>query len=188
MPLATVSEDATDLIWELPTTAPPAHVDAEAAWSDLVAADAERAWGAIRRLVARPEQAVTLLTAKLAVKAGPPKQRLKELITLLDSPKFAERDAAMKELQRLGHGAAPALRQALAADPSLELRRRLERLLAPLEHLPLEQVRALEVLEQAGTAAARKLLQAVAERGPGDPLAAEARAALLRLARRPLTP
>src|SRR5207249_6845470 len=128
------------LIWELPITAPPAHVDAEAAWTDLVAADAERAWGAIRRLVARPEQAVTLLTGKLAVKAAAPKERLKELITLLDSPKFAERDAAMKELQRLSHSAAPALRQALVPEPSLELRRRPERPLAPLEHPPLAQI------------------------------------------------
>src|SRR5262249_7865370 len=73
--------------------------------------------------------------------------------------------------------------RALAASPSAEARRRLEKVLAHLDSLavPPEQlgpVRAVEVLERAATPEARELLETLARGKPDAVLTREARAAL----------
>jgi hypothetical protein len=81
------------------------------------------------------------------------------------------------------------LRKALSArQPSLELRRRIERLVEKLEGPVtsperLREMRAIEVLEQIGSAECRKLLQQLAQGHPQSDLTGEARAALARMTR-----
>jgi hypothetical protein len=116
-------------------------------------------------------------------------EQLTRLLVDLDSERFETRERATLELQRLGEQAEPALRKALADKPSLEVSRRLQALLDHLESrtLSTEQLhalRAVEVLEQVGTAEARTVLRSVAAGAPADRLTREAKAALQRLSGR----
>jgi hypothetical protein len=82
----------------------------------------------------------------------------------------------------------PTLRQALANKPSIEARRRLERILTGPRLVPapevLRSLRALQILEAIGDEPARRVLRRLAEGAPGSRLTREARAALDRLAHR----
>jgi hypothetical protein len=102
------------------------------------------------------------------------------------SDSFRRREAATRELEKLGPEAGPALRHALAGSPSAEARRRLELLLAKAQGLrPAESLRVLrtiETLERIGSAEARRVLEAVAARAQADWLTWEAKASLARLA------
>jgi hypothetical protein len=76
----------------------------------------------------------TLFTGSLGIDPAGSSQevdaaRVKRLINQLDSPKFAERQAAAKELRKVGEPAVPALREAARRDESLESRRRAEALI-----------------------------------------------------------
>jgi hypothetical protein len=117
-----------------------------------------------------------------------------ELIARLDSDEFAERQGATRDLAALGARAEPFLR-AVARDArlSLEARRRAEKLLAPLERLPLpagdlREGRAVQVLEWIGSARARRLLRRLAGGDPSAPLTRQADLALRRLERSPAGP
>jgi hypothetical protein len=160
----------------------------EPLWTALLSADPGGAYDAIAALVAVPNQAVPFLQERLLVPPAPPPdpQKLAQLIADLDSDQFAVRQKAMEELEKIGPAAAPALRKALAAKPILDLRRRLEQLLERAAAIPpeeLRQLRAIQVLEYAGTPEAKRLLERLAK-GPKDArLAREAQASLGRLHR-----
>lgn len=62
----------------------------------------------------------------------PDASRFQKLIRQLDSDRFTEREAAAKELDRLDQAALPYLNKALEAKPALEVRRRLEALIATI--------------------------------------------------------
>jgi len=100
-----------------------------------------------------------------------PKARLQQLLADLDAAAFAQREAASRQLADLEEQAEPALQAALAANPSAEQRRRLEELLAAPRVVrspeKLRVLRAIQVLEQIGTAEARRVLEALA-RGAAD--------------------
>src|SRR5262249_23547033 len=134
-----------------------------------------------------PERAVTWLRAHLKPAPSAETPHLKKLVTELGSEQFKIRDQAMRALEKLGEVAAPALQKALAGSVTLEVKRRLEVLLAKMEgaQLPpdmLRQVRAVEALEGIGTSEARSLLQHVVTAGaPEGRLTREAQAALQRL-------
>jgi hypothetical protein len=76
----------------------------------------------------------------------------------------------------------------LAGEPPLEVRRRVSALLKDIEHQkavePIQQLRALEVLEHIGTAEARGLLEDLAKGVPEARLTRETKASLARLAKR----
>jgi hypothetical protein len=113
------------------------------------------------------------------------------LIADLDSPRFAVRQRAQKALEREGELVEPMLRQALRGKPTLELRRRVEGVLAKLEvsKLSLEQVRVLRAqaaLEYIGNAEAQAMLRALAQGEGGARLTREAQGSLDRLASRAL--
>src|SRR5262249_38935603 len=136
-----------------------------------------------------PQQTVPFFKARLRpVSLVEPKQ-IAPLLADLDSADFGVREKATAELEKLGESAAPALRQALEAKPSLEARRRVEAVLQKLrKESPgperLREMRALEVLEQVGGAEVRQLLRSLAEGAPEAHLTQEARGALERLQRR----
>src|SRR5205814_1688192 len=97
------------------------------------------------------------------------------------------RKQAMQELEKLGDLAEPSLRQVTQATPPLELRQRVEELLARLEDVTpgtVRLARAIEVLEHMNTVEARQLLRALAKGAPAARSTRDAKAALERLAHR----
>jgi HEAT repeat protein len=124
---------------------------------------------------------VRLLREKLKPITPVSGETLKKLIDALDSPRFAEREAAEKALTELGEAALAELRSRLENKPSVEQKSRIEKILKPHEKpgtLPpavLRQARAVMILERIGNADARKLLQ---ELSGGAPEAAPTREAI----------
>jgi len=197
--LVSGSEDTTALVWNLAgplggphkETTPPTPAELEAAWADLAAGDTVRAYRALRRLGSAPAEAVPYLRKHLRPVAVLDKKYLARLIADLDSSRFVVRERAARELEGLGSAAEPALRKVLAGKPSLEARKRIEKLLeqeAAQRSSPtpdrLRRMRALEALELAGEGEAHRLLKELAGGMPGVWLTEEARTALGRLDRR----
>jgi hypothetical protein len=157
-------------------------------WEGLKGAETTKAREALWEMVAAPAQAVPFLAEHVRpVLAADPK-RTEQLIRDLGSDQFAVRERAARELEALAEAAAPALRRALRGKPPVELRRRVEQLLADVEavsHEQLRLLRAVEVLEQVGSPQGRQVVQTLARGAPEVRLTREAKAALDRLARRP---
>ena len=133
-------------------------------------------------------QPVPYLAERLRPVAPPDPGRLARLIADLDSKHFPARRHATAELERLGELAAPTLRKQLDGQPSAEVRRRLEQLLDRLTtSLPtgeqLQEVRAVQILEQIATPEAKQVLTALVEGAEGARLTREAKSALERLAK-----
>jgi hypothetical protein len=195
--LASSGLDYTALVWDVtglcpdgrwpPREARPPEV--ERLWADL-AGDAVRAYRAVWAFAAAPRQSVLFLASRLRPAAAVDAGRVAGLIADLDNDQIQVRSRAAEDLQKLGELAVPALRRALGKQPSLEARRRLETLLQRAESraLTAEQlrtVRAVEILEHIGSAAARAVLQALAGGAERARLTEEAKAAVERLTRRP---
>jgi hypothetical protein len=190
--LATGGTDGTGLVWDVTrlteAATRPAAVKAEvltAAWQVLAGEDAARAFDGLTTLAAVPGQAVPFLRERLKPTAVPDGEALAGWIAALDGEDFAERQKAAMSLRTVGPTAGPALREALAANPSAEVKRQVEALLADLDQArptgdDLRAVRAVEVLEMIGTAEARELLTALAGGAPGAPATEAARASLAR--------
>jgi hypothetical protein len=187
--LATGHVDGTVLLWKVPPVAAGskeiAERDRKALWADLGSAVPRKARAAVEHLARHPAAAVTLLASRF--RPTPADPALAGLIKDLDSDVFATREEATRKLREYGPKAEGVLRRELAAPVSLEVKRRIEAVLAgitpPRLRLPLagdrlRGVRAIEVLERAGTPQARQLLQGWAEQTRDMHLAAEARAAL----------
>jgi RNA polymerase sigma factor (sigma-70 family) len=186
--LASGSHDTTILLWDVvaPDSARP-RTELPALWESLGDADASRADAARRELVARGPAAVAFLAERLRPVPDVSPDRVGRLIADLGSDQYATRTRATADLEALAELAEPALRRALADQPTAELRRRAERLLARLDAPPpagpLRDLRAVEALEQAGTPAARALLTKLAGGAEGAWVTRDARAAQARLRR-----
>jgi RNA polymerase sigma factor (sigma-70 family) len=154
-------------------------------WADL-GGDLFRARQVSWALIGSPGLAVPLLREKLQpVSITVDGARIDRLIGELDNDQFAVREAAGKELDRLGDVTGPALRKALTGQPSPELRRRVERLLEKLDEASLtpERLRArrgLDVLERIGTPEARQVVERLASGTAEAWLTREAKATLER--------
>jgi hypothetical protein len=161
----------------------------DALWSDLGGGEPVRAYFARWALAAAPAQAVPYLKERVrpvAPLTAPQQRQVDRLITELDSDEFEVREKATADLDKLGESAVPAMRQALKKKPSPEVARRLETLLQPHDCKAGEpgssrELGAVAVLEYAGTAQAKELLEALAKGTAGARLTDEARAALRRL-------
>jgi WD40 repeat protein len=166
---------------------PLAREQMAALWKDLASADARQADRAVWRLATTPGGAVGFFGEHLRPVAPVAEDRLAGLVETLKSGRFAVRDKAMRELRGIGELAEPALRAALAGRPPLELAQRVNRLLGELKPdspRRLAVLRAIKMLEQHGTPAARALLHVLAKGAERAWLTQEARASLQRLARR----
>src|SRR5207244_13159396 len=105
------------------------------------------------------------------------------LIKDLNSPQFAVRQQATKDLETMARAIEPELREALKSSANLEVQRRLQGILAKVEaarRRQVQEVRAVAVLEQIATPEANRVLTAVATGDPQAPLTIAARAALKR--------
>jgi WD40 repeat protein len=189
--------DSTLLVWDVGPRqmAPPGKLGAEQlakAWADLAGADAPRAFQSRWALAGAPAEVLPLLKERLRPAQAADAQQVRRWLAALESDQFNVRRQAQAALEELGDLAEPALRQTLAANPTLEVRRRVEEILKQLRR-PVSQpetlrsLRALGVLETIATAPARQLIEELAAGAPEARLTQEAKAALGRLARRPTT-
>ena len=157
-------------------------------WADLGSADGAKAYRAIGQLIAVSKESVPFLNEHLRPVEGIPRASISRLVADLGSERYAEREKAQRELEKLQDLAEEALSKALAAGPTLEVRQRIERLLEKADLLKsperLRSLRAIEVLEHIGTPEAQKVLQKLAEGAPEARQTREARASLERLAKR----
>jgi hypothetical protein len=156
-------------------------------WTDLAGKDATRAFAAMRKLCTSADQAVALIEKRVHPVAAPDAKQLAKLLADLESDTFETRHNAETELLELGGRAEHALREALANDPPLDLRQRLERLLKRSEKglsaEMLRDLRAVEVLELISSPEARRVLEGLAGGAPAARLTREAASASKRLAR-----
>ncbi len=132
---------------------------------------------------------MSLLREHLRPAVRPDPKKFDRLLTNLDSNDFAVRQKAETELDALGDLAEAALRKALEHPPSPEVRLRVRGLLKKFDSMvadpeKLRSLRAIEVLEQIGTPAAREVLKSLADGAEEALVTREARASLQRLARR----
>jgi hypothetical protein len=158
-------------------------------WDDL-AKDATAGLRAARLLSAAGERAVTLLGGKVAVRKGPDEARVRQWLADLDSPRFAVREKAEKDLRDLSGQAEPFLRKELDGTRSAEVKQRIASLLAAVEAgklgpAELRDVRAVQALEWVGTDAGRKVL---AQWAKGDPSAPLTKSAVRASSPRPVVP
>ena len=177
--LVTGGYDNTMVVWD----AEPWHARAasgneswtgpqlQALWDDLASTDAKRGYAAVEKLVRSPKAAVALLRQQLPPATTTDMAKIMTLAADLGSDKFAVRQKAQAELEKLGEPAGPILERVLDSKPSLEVRQRAEAVLQRLEERAappacLRPWRALLVLEMLGTAEARALVD---ELGGGEP-------------------
>jgi WD40 repeat protein len=182
--------DATVELWDVwgkhttPAKGPLSKGALEKAWNALAEEDAAKAFAAMRRLVQHAGQAAPLLQERgQAYLKNTSSEQVAALIRDLDSSNFRVRQSAEQKLRQLGAAAWPALRRALKAAPTLEGRRRVERILqssGPPSAAWLQALRAIEVLEASPENAALVALKALASQDALHPLALEAKASLER--------
>ncbi|HZT82671.1 MAG TPA: hypothetical protein VFA26_20750 [Gemmataceae bacterium] len=196
--LASGQGNGTVILWDATKLAPvkplqPTADELARWWAQLGRKD-KAAWEAVWSLARSGDKATALLKDHLKPAQAPEAKQVARLIADLDANDFKAREAASRELARLGGAVEADLRKALAGDPSAEAKKRLEGLLKPLaagfetDPAELRQLRGIQVLEQLGTPEAKKLLQALARGAPGARRTRDAQLALDRLHRRQSPP
>lgn len=191
--LASGGSDTTILLWDLASL--PERTEALKApeldelWRTLNESNAKKADAALRTLAARPAEALPFVKEQLkpvpGVKADP--ARIARLITDLDAPRYVVREAAMRELERLGGLAKDAVDEALKK-PTItpEVRERLEKLTDAVNKPDtgaaewVRPLRGVELLERIGSPEAVEQLKQLAAGGDAPPTRV-ARDALARL-------
>src|SRR5262249_50730246 len=171
--LVSVSDDTTGLVWDGASLLPPSPLverskaDVRTIWENLGDDDEAVAYRAAWQLTNSTPSAVARLRDPLKPVAAPAEtKRIEALIHKLDSDEAETRKSGYEDLEELGAVADPALTRALKSGPSLEIRRRLEELLARVSKLTqqrLQQLRAILALERAAAPEARQLIKSLAE-------------------------
>jgi WD40 repeat protein len=195
--LVSGSADSTALCFDLSALLPEGRAAEEleadrlqALWTDLAADDAGRAYKALLALSGAPQQALPLAREHVKAATGVAPERVRLLLADLESKQFLVRQRATDLLERHAELVEDDLKRALDADPSLEVRKRLQSLLerigtgaAPPPEL-LEALRALELLESIGTSEARQTVATIARGVAKARLTREAQAVEQRIAKR----
>jgi RNA polymerase sigma factor (sigma-70 family) len=180
-------EEGTALVWSLKPKDKREPPTPAQLWADL-AGDGPAVQRAVWAVTQQPDLAIRLFRDRWPIpNTVIPPERIRQLIADLDSPTFKKREAATRELERLGRRAETALREAEERG-SAEVKRRIKRILARLAPHPgtysaeqARELRAVWALELAGTPEAEKLLKEWAEARVGTCLCEEADAARKRL-------
>ena len=191
--LASGSSDTTILLWDL-GGAPSEKLETltSSRMNDLfislgqpAAAKAEQA---SRLLIAHPTEAIPALKERIK-----PIARIKydqalvsKKIAELDSKRFVVREAAAKELERIGRPALPTINESLKGDVTEDLRDWLTKIRAKVDKPEtgedwLLHLRGIEVLERIGTPEAKGVLSEIAEGAPEEVPTRAAKSALARL-------
>jgi WD40 repeat protein len=192
--LASGSNDSTVLLWdmaELTKPAPAAKVavaakELDGLWEDLGGEDAGKAYQAMNRLAQAPAVALPFLKTNVQPITPVDPKVIESLVNDLNNQRYAVREKATAELEKLGDLAGPELRARLKANPSLEMRQRMEKLVAKLNGpiqspAVLQLLRGVEVLEWIGTPEALQTLAVLAKGAAGHRVTEDARDAAQRL-------
>lgn len=181
-----VLEDGISLAQErLPGSTDVTPKELNILWTDLASTDGRRAFQALGRLRTTPGRTVAFLEQQFRPVRTLPPERLAQLIADLDSDQFPVRERASSELAATGEGAKEVLEKTLAGKPSLEVRRRVQDLLALLDTKTitpqtLRALRAIQLLECLGTEEAQRSLEGLAKGAIDHPITLDAKAALQR--------
>ena len=132
-----------------------------------------------------PAEAARLIGDRVAPAPPVDADQIARLIMDLDNPNFTTRQGASAAVEKL-ETAESALRQALADNPPLEARRRLELVLERVEQAPLTAAqlrshRAITALQWIDSPVARQVLEKLAGGAPEARQTQESRAALKHL-------
>jgi WD40 repeat protein len=187
--------DTAALVWDVaalvkqPLVKPapkltPAQLDK--LWQALAGDDAEKAFDAIWSLAASPGQTLPFLQKRVQPAPVIDKQQVAKWVNDLASAKFAVRQKATQELEKLGEPAEALLIEAQKDPSELEVKLRLDLLLEKIQSLTLpafqiQQIRAVEVLDRIGNKEAIILLEKLAAGEPQARLTEEAIVSLERL-------
>jgi WD40 repeat protein len=195
--LYSASSDTTVLIWDLAGMITSKVLPAAALtetellrqWEELACSNPATAYRSLWRLVWTPNQAIGLLQSKMHVASLDDSRKIRQLIANLDDRRYIVRQDASNALEAFGPSITPTLRQVLAKPISLEVRHRIEYLLSrfvkpSLSQEHLRASRAVLVLEQIGSPAARDFLDQLSRGGEYAWQTSEAQRALERLAKK----
>jgi len=158
-------------------------------WNALAAESGNIGQAAVWRLVASPKDGAAFLDSQVYL-LDP--KKVDQLFADLDADDFMTREKATQELEKFGRWMEGRLETTLQKPPSLEVKRRVERMLSLLvktDALTLKQerlrmLRVMQTLEQIGDQEAMKVLDKLA-RGAAEPeLQREAALSLKRLQKR----
>jgi WD40 repeat protein len=132
--LATTSFDRQIKLWRgfqaNKSAAPLTVQELSTLWEKLASEDPVRKNAAVETLAGMPEQSLPFLLERLrTVKPSQAEKSAAALIGQLSDAKLSARESATAELRKLGGAIAPQLRLALDKGPTVEARRRLNRLL-----------------------------------------------------------
>jgi WD40 repeat protein len=190
--LVSAGMDGSALIWDVnaiskraATASAPATRPSDLATlvADLAGEDATKAYLATLALADLRDNATDLLATKLSPVTKLDAAALTQVLADLDSRSYAVRKKAAQGLDKLGPGAVPAMREALASANSAEVKAAIQGFLAR-QDLPAAsrlEVRAIYVLERIGTDKARQVLKSLAQGLPDALLTTHATASLQRL-------
>jgi len=136
--LASASADTTVLVWDMTRVKVHAGLlqqalaatELKSLWGQLANEHAMEACKAMRKFVSAPGQSVAFLDEQLQPVSF---SHVEDLVLNLDSDRFPVRAQASKELETLGQEAEPVLLRVLKDNPSLEVRRRVDQLLARIQ-------------------------------------------------------
>jgi hypothetical protein len=189
--LATALKNTSILVWDTAGVKPRAKSailkSLDLLWADL-AGDPRSAHAAIEILETAPSRTVDYVETHLQPTPPFDLDQARRLIADLNNAQFAVREKATTQLLKLDVQVLPAIRKALAAKPGLEVRQRLEGILAQLDGPWIREgpetirgARAIGMLERIATSDARQVLEKIARGDPEARLTREARASLERL-------
>ncbi|MGE3804893.1 MAG: WD40 repeat domain-containing protein, partial [Gemmataceae bacterium] len=171
--LASGHRDTTVLIWQLAQFTPKAlnarlsSDEREGCWRDLASDDALRAYQAGWKL-SGDQEAVAFLSKRLEPARAAQREVVLPLVRDLDSEDARVRASGLEKLEAIGPAARPIIEATLKQQPSLEVRRRLEKLCADWDaHVvtvpeSLRQLRAIVVLQRIGSKEAIGVLKTLA--------------------------
>ncbi len=185
--LLSAGPDGSALLWDVsgrpagPDATPPTPERVADWWELLTDDNAARAYDLMSEMAGHPSATVELLRERLKPVKPPEPAQLDTLMERLDGERFADREAASRELVALGEVAEPRLREAARSSSSLEVKRRAADCLEQLGPAKLRPERAVEVAEMIGDRSARQLLAEWAGGMRGAALTEDAAGALTRL-------
>ncbi|MBY0527643.1 MAG: hypothetical protein K2R98_29870 [Gemmataceae bacterium] len=189
--IASAMSDGTTLLWSMDapgeSMGPPQELgprELSAHWKSLAGDEAPKAYRAIWSFSNAPEKTLPFLRERLKPIGKEKPEHVRNLIGNLDNEDFTVREAATRELARIGFQAESALRTALSDSTSEEVRKRARQLLQNIdswvhtEPEMLRTLRAIWVLERIGTAESREVLKTLAQGLPESRITQEAKSAL----------
>lgn len=188
--LVSTSQDGTALVWDVPDkpllVARTEVKGFEEAIQLLGSTDAMQAQSGFDYIYHHPTDAVKQVGVLVPVPTATPAAKMKQFISDLENDDYFVREAAVKELVKLGCEASPLLKDIVRTSESAEARKLANEAIAKIEALPtrpddLKLVRVVEALENIGTPEARAQLEKWAAGPAGLRLTVESTAAIARM-------